>query len=284
MKRRNGFTLVELLVVIGIIAALVAILMPALSKARESAVRVQCLSNMRQCYMAMAQYANANRGQVPLGCDWSDKSMSNVAWVVASGTVDRTTLEPANSWGYMTTWGRVYLAGFMKTAPWAYCPAENTAGARYNERTGGTAPRNAWPPGRWGEPGCAPTGTSWSNEGTTISYATRPVIFMPQHNRGGAMPKLSSVGNVTMLAETCRQSVVNRRHRTGLNTIRTDGSGQFIPLQKFKANLTLFESYKAANNVSMMNRHMLNDPKLAPNAHNVASVPLQGVWVDFDRY
>lgn len=61
----HGFTLVELLVVIGIIAALVALLLPALGSARNSANRVACASNLRQCYLYGAIYAQDNKGALP---------------------------------------------------------------------------------------------------------------------------------------------------------------------------------------------------------------------------
>ena len=59
-----AFTLVELLVVVGIIAILIAILMPALGRARENARRVQCMSNMRQLAIGWTAYAQEKKGRL----------------------------------------------------------------------------------------------------------------------------------------------------------------------------------------------------------------------------
>src|SRR5947207_1768300 len=79
--RREAFTLVELLVVIGIIAVLIGILLPVLSVAQESARRVKCASNLRQLGQGLLAYSSANNGQYP-----------RCAWDRATATIDTSPL------------------------------------------------------------------------------------------------------------------------------------------------------------------------------------------------
>jgi prepilin-type N-terminal cleavage/methylation domain-containing protein len=88
-RRKSGFTLVELLVVIGIIALLIAILLPALQKAKEQASRVKCMSNYKQILLALRTYANDNHDSSP-----------NVNWGGSGSQGDQEYLGHIPGWLY----------------------------------------------------------------------------------------------------------------------------------------------------------------------------------------
>lgn len=111
---RQGFTLVELLVVIGIIALLVAILLPSLAKAREQAVKTKCLSNIRSIGMGYSVYANMAKGKLPMhngGGNWLwDVPFETRDWLVTNGAPRDIMYCPANPdrnaddlWSYDTS-------------------------------------------------------------------------------------------------------------------------------------------------------------------------------------
>ena len=129
-KHVSAFTLVELLVVIGIIAILIAILMPALGRARDQARGVQCSSNMRQLMMAVHMFAADHKGHCPGNhVDALDGGRPNSdpekrSWL--SGDY----VNPAYTLANAPEKGTLYR--YVKNAELYKCPSRDQIGGRSN--------------------------------------------------------------------------------------------------------------------------------------------------------
>jgi prepilin-type N-terminal cleavage/methylation domain-containing protein/prepilin-type processing-associated H-X9-DG protein len=142
--QKGGFTLIELLVVIAIIAILAAMLLPALSRAKQSAMATLCMNNNKQLVVAWTMYAGDNNDVLPLNTDQG--GMTNINgeytpdWV--SGIMDWTTSSENTNTALLTGTNSLigpYVAGqfliFWCPADKYLAPAQITQGWPYRARS-----------------------------------------------------------------------------------------------------------------------------------------------------
>jgi prepilin-type N-terminal cleavage/methylation domain-containing protein len=214
-QSEKGFTLVELLVVIGIIAVLIGMLLPALSKARDSAKRVQCLSNLKQIAVAYNLYQVNHNGLMPLWYPYSTRQLSTLAW---NNGYSGGSYVAADQGAFNL--GVIAEGNALKDPRVVYCPVDQSVGFDASKWPIGTRPTENNHLGYMSRPQ-----THWRN---WVVGEIRLIEFKRQKSKWTSARKMRSKAIVA--DQTTPQGAL-RGHKTHFNVLFSDWGAMSVDIR-----------------------------------------------------
>jgi len=218
----RAFSLIELLVVTSIIALLIAILLPSMTKARESAKRAVCGSQLHQVGLSHVMFGNDNSGEyVPGNVVWKPGLGIYAVWGRSNGWKDPTWV--FETYDRYRQHAILVYKGYLPTGEMFYCPSWEFEHIQYGVTTSGKQ-YNGWPV----DNDLLATGSTWIQ----TSYAYRSSIDYTGGGAETARPPHTAKdpGSMAIMAEQFSdpRRGIDYHHVDGYNTLFLDNSVEFL--------------------------------------------------------